>query len=248
MTTTRLPSQGEPATTLPALQTYTTTSPDDLIDALRLIADSVAQQRQAAARHIIFHPLWASAMVAMMAIVYRLLYREPSDLPLVGTTCAGCVMAGLLVVRACTEGYIEEAERVGKWEWLFPGSEPGVHGRLDSGVEGKDGDSAEEQVVLVTKFGERIIGTVVLRAAAAGPAGKAKGVIRAWTVERRYRGKGVGVGLLEEAVAVCKKRRWEGPEFDEQHANSRRVLPAFFHEGEERERWAKELLKRVLRH
>ncbi|GES65523.1 acetyltransferase, GNAT family family [Aspergillus terreus] len=243
MTTMDPPAQKEDPTTLPDLETYTTKSPDDLIDALRLIADSVAQQRQAAARHIIFHPLCVSAMVAVMAIAYRLLYRELSDLPLVGTTCAGCVMAGLLVVRACTEGYIEEAERVGKWEWLFPGSGSGtgVDGGLDSGVQ--------EQVVLVTKFGERIIGTVVLRAAvAAGSAAKSKGVIRAWTVERRYRGNGVGVGLLEEAVAVCKRKGWEGPEFDEQHANAKRVLPALFRGGEERELWARKLLERLLRY
>ncbi|KAL5361815.1 hypothetical protein BJX96DRAFT_176579 [Aspergillus floccosus] len=251
MTTTARTAQTEQTTNLPDLNTYIATSPDDLIDALRLIADSVAQQRQTAARHMIFHPLWASVMVAVMAIVYRVLYREPSDLPLVGTTCAGCVMAGLLVVRACTEGYIEEAERVGKWEWLFPGSGsgPGVHRGIESGSEGRDGGRAEEQAVLVTRFGDRIIGALVLRGAAAGSerAEKVRGVIRAWTVERRYRRQGVGVGLLEEAVALCKSKGWEGLEFDEKHANAKRVLPAFFRGGEESEQCAKDLLQRLLR-
>jgi GNAT superfamily N-acetyltransferase len=177
-------------------------------------------------------------MAALIAIAYKLLYTDSSDLPLIGTTSAGCVMAGLLVVRGLTGGYIEEAERVAKWEWLFPS--PRSTG-TNAGSEGEG--QGEEQEVLVTKFGERIIAAVVLRGVPAEK-GKVKGAIRAWTVERRYRGKGVGVGLLEEAVEMCRQKGWEGPVFDEEHANAKRVLPGLFNGGfERREKWARKVLE-----
>lgn len=222
---------------IPELKTYplTPNDKDTLIPALRLIADSVAQQRQTAARALIFHPLWLSIMVIVIAVVYKALYAGPADLPLIGTTSAGCVMAGLLVVRGLTGGYIEEAERVGRWEWLFP----------SRSTDSSTGTEGGEQVVLVTQFGERIIGAVVLRGVRAAD-GNVTGVIRAWTVERRYRGKGVGVGLLEEAVEMCKEKGWEGPVFDEEHANAKRVLPGLFNGGfERREKWARGVLERV---
>ncbi|GFF86846.1 hypothetical protein IFM53868_04947 [Aspergillus udagawae] len=221
---------------IPELKSYPATTKEDLIPALRLIADSVAQQRQTAARALIFHPLWLSAMAALIAIVYKVLYTDSSDLPLIGTTSAGCVMAGLLVVRGITAGYIEEAERVARWEWLFPRSSTGTEGEV----------KGQEQEVLVTKFGERIIAAIVLRGVPADEKGKVTGVIRAWTVERRYRGKGVGVGLLEEAVGLCREKGWEGPEFDDEHANAKRVLPGLFNgRFERREKWARKVLEAV---
>ncbi|KAF7173754.1 hypothetical protein CNMCM5623_006006 [Aspergillus felis] len=138
--TTATTNQNDPQE-IPELNTYPATTKDDLIAALRLVADSVAQQRQTASRALIFHPLWLSAMAAVIAIVYKAMYTDSSDLPLIGTTSAGCVMAGLLVVRGLTGGYIEEAERVGRWEWLFPGSSTGTEGE----------EKGEEQEVLVTK-------------------------------------------------------------------------------------------------
>jgi Acetyltransferase (GNAT) family len=53
-------------------------------------------------------------------------------------------------------------------------------------------------------------------------------LIRAWTVRSRYRGKGIGTGLLETAVMICQSKGWDGPVFDDAHANSARVLPAIF--------------------
>jgi GNAT superfamily N-acetyltransferase len=230
-TTTTAPAETQDAKEIPELKTHPATTKTSQIPALRLIADSVAQQRQTAARAVIFHPLFLSLMAALVAIVYKVLYTSQSDLPLIGTTSAGCVMAGLLGVRGLTGGYIEEAERVGKWAWLNSPSPEG---------EGQE----QEQVVLVTQFGERVIGAVVLRGVTTDK--KVTGVIRAWTVERRYRGKGVGVGLLEEAVQLCKEKGWEGPVFDEEHANAKRVLPGLFNGGfERREKWARKTLEGV---
>lgn len=222
------PTTEQPTPSIPELTTYIATEPEDIRAAHKLIADSVAQQRQLAARAVIFHPVWLAAMVAVFGVIYKLLYHDSSDLPLIGTTGAGCVMAGLTVVRVFTGGYIEHAERVGTRAWL----------------QG-DEDSSDEQEILVTKFGESIIGAVVVRGVRDGR--KVHGVIRGWTVHQKYRGKGVGMGLLEEAVSLCQKNRWRGPEFDEEHANAKRVLPGLFNgpfeKRESRARGALEKLK-----
>ena len=161
-----------------------------------------------------------------------------SDWAIVGTTTVGLMMAGLTGVRWMVSGYIDEAERVGTWAWL------------------------EKDEVLVSRFGEEVIGTVVLKAegedgggtagkkarkAASGGAGNVKGVIRSWTVKRRYRGKEIGVGLLEESVRLCRERGWSGPTFADDHANSQRVLYAIFNSGfDKREGRARKQLEKIV--
>ncbi|KAL1970391.1 hypothetical protein VTN77DRAFT_5551 [Rasamsonia byssochlamydoides] len=247
-------------TDIPPLTTYQATTKTDLIAALRLIADSVAQQRQDASRAIISHPAILAATTAVLGIIWALLYREPSDLGLVATTMAGCVMAGLAGVGYVTSGYLELAERTGTWAWLYgknpnpdkgrdtPGKDNGRN-RKEKQEEEEEEEEEEENVILVTKYGDEIIGTVVLRVTptATSPSESkstpkstttskskskskeaATALIRAWTVNRRYRNKGIGTGLLEEAVSLCRRNAWEGPVFDEHHANSARLLPGIF--------------------
>ncbi|KAF3388363.1 hypothetical protein F1880_004574 [Penicillium rolfsii] len=220
----------EASTAIPELSTYVATDADEIVAAHRLIADSVAQQRQLAARAVIFHPIWLGAMGAVFAVLYKLLYHDSSDLPLIGTTGAGCVMAGLTLVRVLTGGYIEHAEHVGMRAWL----------------KEEDGSEKDEQEMIVTKFGDKIIGALVLRGVREGR--KVHGVIRAWTVQQKYRGKGVGMGLLEESIQICQKRRWKGPVFDDEHANAKRVLPGVFNGPfERRERRARGALESLMK-
>jgi ribosomal protein S18 acetylase RimI-like enzyme len=262
---------------IPSLTTYQATSPDDLISALRLIADSIAQQRQDASQAVISHPVVLAAMTAVLAIVFRVLYHGQSgDLAVVATTMAGCVMAGLAGVGYVTSGYLELAERTGTWGWLYTSQKgPEDLSKKERHDDDDDDDNDNKPVVLVTKYGEEIIGTVVVHptsnsnSASPSPStsksksksktkprqfpkrGTTTGTIRAWTVKRRYRNKGIGTGLLEEAVTLCKKNNnnWEGPVFDEHHANSVRLLPGMFLKGrfERREMRAKRLLEEVKR-
>ena len=119
------------------------------------------------------------------------------------TTWAGVTMAALAAVRWATGGYIFLAEEV-NWEWLG------------------------EDTVVVVRWGEEVIGALVLGWAdevGGGRKGRGKGkrrgrgLVRAWTVRLKYRGKGVGEGLLEEVVRVCTERGAEGVEFAEDHAS-----------------------------
>lgn len=170
-------------------------------------------------------------------------------------------MAGLIGVRWATSGYIDLAEKTGTWAWLGEGLGP---------------RNNEEDEVLVTTYGDEVIGTLVLRALKDGPdntrhsrtsstsstkssssKGNSRrknssrfstGVIRAWTVKRMYRRKEIGTGLLEEAISSCRARGLNGPVFAVDHANSGKVLPDRFHGGFVKwERWARGFLERVIR-
>ena len=71
-------------------------------------------------------------------------------------------------------------------------------------------------MIVVTKWGEEIIGALVIRVSKR----ERKAYVRAWTVLRRYRGKGVGRSLLEEGVKrVMGKAAVKGVEFEEEHAS-----------------------------
>lgn len=230
-----LSPSNDPLSSIPSLTTYTASTEEDQILALRLVADTVAQQRQFAAKSVIFHPAIVAGWIAVLAIIGQILYKDQlSDLALVATTWGGSIMAGLLGVRWLTSGYLEMAEKVGTWNWLY-----------------KDG---RENEMIITKFGENVIGALIMRIGrnesptARGSRTKKKNaaVIRAWAVANKYRGKGVGGGLLEEAVRICKERGCT-PTFAEEHANSGRILPNMFNKGfEERERKAQEMLDTIV--
>ena len=233
----------DPLDNIPPLSTITATTTDDKVEALHLVADSVAQQRQIASKTLIFHPLTIAVWVGLLAIIGQWLYDGTNgSYGIIATTYAGVMMAGLLGVRWATGGYIDLAEEIGTWKWVD-----------------KDNDSGNEDMMLLTRFGNEAIGALVLRGvksadtnSVASPRkkrqnGSVKGVIRGWTVKNRYRHKGVGLGLLEEAVKVCGENGWTGPVFAEDHANSGRVLPTMLNSGfDTRESKAREMLKQVI--
>lgn len=245
------PNPTNPLDNLPQLTTKPAVTEDDKVEALHLLADSVAQQRQLASSAVIFHPFTLSLLVLLLGLVYQHFYKgATSDLALVGTTTAGILMAVLISVRWFTSGYINEAENVGTWKWL------------NSGRDDNDAVGSEDEILL-TRFGNEVIGTIFLRGVrdSSPNAGTGTGTssprkprknapitayIRGWTVKRRYRRKGIGQGLLEEAVALCRSKGWNGPEFADDHANSAQVLPPTFNGGfKKREKQAREMLERV---
>lgn len=203
---------------VPPLTTTVLASEDDKIAALKLVADSIAQQRQVASRAVIFHPLTITVYIAILGFVSKMMYKEPSDLALLATTCAGVTMACLVAVRSATAGYIQHAEDL---NWSFAKSAEG-----------------EEDTIIGSKFGEDVIGALILRIERAtngkkkGKNGKTggKGVVRAWTTKMRYRGTGVGTALLEEAVRKTREKLGNSAEigFAKEHANSQMVLPELF--------------------
>ncbi|GAB7330958.1 hypothetical protein MBLNU13_g02470t1 [Cladosporium sp. NU13] len=217
----------DPLADIPELHSYMARDETDKTAALKLVADSVAQMRQAANRALIFHPLNLALTVGVMTFVARWVYDAKRDWSLVGTSCAGVVMAMLAGYRWCTQGYLHSAETI-NWDW----------------IEGSD--------VIVTKFGDEIIGAVVVDWIS-GESSRQKrkkawrGEIRAWTVRLKYRGKGVGAALLEDAVKEARKKSAESLEFADDHANSMRILPTIYNTKlDQRERKSRELLQDLL--
>ncbi|KAF2796266.1 hypothetical protein K505DRAFT_323434 [Melanomma pulvis-pyrius CBS 109.77] len=217
-----------PVDALPALATYTASTEDDRVEGLRLVADSVAQQRQVTSKMLVFHPANLAAYFVALALLVQYLLRAGHDWIMIGTLIGGLTMSCFAAVRWAAGGYIGLAEEI-DWEWLG------------------------EDRMIVVKWGEEIIGALVLGWADSEAAKKkggrrkrGKAVVRAWTVKLKYRGKGVGEGLLEEAVKVAGEKGADGIVFDAEHANSTRLLPRFYNGFlDKREARAEKALEKV---
>lgn len=157
---------------------------DDTRDALRLVADAIAQQRQVASLAVVFHP------------VCNLAWRRAasSDLGSALIAVCGLVMAYLAAVRLYTAPFLRLAESF----------------RYDSFLAAPRGS---RDLILVARFGTDIIATLVLRlphrpaahaVTASSSPGHGGGLIRAWTTMLRYRNKGVGADLLRLAITVTR--------------------------------------------
>ncbi|PYH72803.1 uncharacterized protein BO88DRAFT_170219 [Aspergillus vadensis CBS 113365] len=304
-----------PSTTTNPLTTSTTTTEADQIASLHLIADSIAQQRQLAARSMLTHPAMLSCLTFFLIITYfftRALSTTSSSEGddtwpyLLLITWPACIMVYLLAAAHTTHPYLEKAGRTGTWVWLWRGGTRYKHRRRERSpspsrpassslsstskvgddtrvqkyhhkAERHEEDEKEEDIILVTKYHDRVIGTLVLRIIhteeelwghvrdavvreqlyqqrnapsppATGFCQPVVGVIRAWTVQQHLRGIGVGRSLLENAVRICRERGINGPVFSDCHANEVLGLPVVCNgEVVRRERWAREVLERVKR-
>lgn len=192
------PQPEDPLAGVPELKTYMVDNDDEKISALKLTADSIAQMRQSANSALIYSPINLSIIVAILALAARYMRDAGFDNAIIGTTGAGLVMCTLAIFRWFTQGYLFAAEAM-KWDWL--------------------GDAD----VIVTKFGDEIIGTVIIDWISGESRQKKRkawrGEVKAWTVRLKYRHKGVGTALLEEAVKEAKKKGAETLEFAEEHAS-----------------------------
>ncbi|KAJ5999433.1 hypothetical protein N7451_007243 [Penicillium sp. IBT 35674x] len=342
------------------LETTPATTEQDLISSLHLIADSIAQQRQIAAKSILHSGFYWAILVIVFEYLYRVLWRTSADWIMILLLWICFVIATLSGIKMWTGGYLDEAERVGRWSWLFgskwaskfdggsradndDGWSPlrwtlcqGVWFRVPGGHaekalawcalkrDGKKKDvlrqsldgvcdmgkaweeysasassdasaaleidvrkeSSEEgwmqDKVFVSRFNGRVIATLVIRVMPVDtdsvvtvprdeydsepdvdsdgychPAHlepvlrPEKVVVRAWTVLQKYRGNGVGLGILQFAIEYARELGLQGPEFAVDHANSLRALPKLFNGGMDRddkrarERLAKEIRKSV---
>jgi GNAT superfamily N-acetyltransferase len=193
------PSQpANPLDGVPDLNTFLAESEADRIEALKLIADSVAQQKQVASRMLMSHPVNVAIFGLLIAVVGQQLYKGPDDVAVLLTTFTGMTVAALAFVRWLTGPYVLLAEKIITWEWL------------------------DEDTIIATRYGDKIISALVLgwdppsSEKSRGRRKKGgKGVIRGWCVVPRYRGRGEGQALLEEAAAVTQKRGGDGLEFED---------------------------------
>ncbi|OJI89740.1 hypothetical protein ASPTUDRAFT_195262 [Aspergillus tubingensis CBS 134.48] len=185
------------------LTTSITTTESDQIASLHLIADSIAQQRQLAARSMLTHPAMLSCLTFSLVITY-FFTRALSTTTTTGgdntwpflllITWPACIMVYLLAAAHTTHPYLEKAGRTGTWVWLRRGGTRYKHRRREqspspsrpassstSSSTSKVGDNTRVQkdhhnaekheedekeegdIMLVTKYQNRVIGTLVLR-------------------------------------------------------------------------------------
>jgi GNAT superfamily N-acetyltransferase len=195
---TPLMSHVNPLAGVPELKSYLVTDDFEKREALKLVADSVAQQRQAANRALLYHPLNMAVAVAVLGALVQFLAHRGYDALMIGMTCIGLLMAAMAACRYATQEYIHAAEDI-NFRWL--------------------GDAD----ILVSTFGDEIIGTVMIEWKSGESRTKKKkawrGLIRAWTTKLKYRGNGVGAALLEDAVKHSKKKGAEALDFSTHHAS-----------------------------
>jgi hypothetical protein len=206
-------STPDPPDSIPPLNTQRLTSAPDIVAAVKLVADSIAQQRQVAAKAVIFHPFVISAYILILAVTSQFVYKDSSDIPVVVTTCAGVTMCLLVAVRALVSGYITRAEE------------------LSSMLVQEGGESKRDIIFIGSRYREMLIGVLILEIERSGMGMNAtRGVITAWTTKLKYRGVGIGTGLLEEAVRIARGTLRDVPKisFAAEHANSKMVLPEMF--------------------
>ncbi|ODA79370.1 hypothetical protein RJ55_04963 [Drechmeria coniospora] len=203
----------------PPLSYEIVSSDDDKRDALKLVADSIAQQRQLASLAVIFHPVCFVALVAACVAAWR---HSAHDLGTAVISTSGLVIAYLAAVRMLTSPYISLAEEF-RWREFIAGP-----------------DGGDDDLVLAARFGDDVIATLVLRLEPAAPTGTRSqkgspaargGLIRAWTTKLRYRTKGVGADMLRFAVATTQSACADDEArltFDPHHANSAMPLHGTF--------------------
>lgn len=270
-TTTTKPTPSGAAVSLddiPPLTLGVLSERPDKVDALQLVADSIAQQRQTSSRSMVFHPLSLAGLTAALGLAYKLNPRP--DLGMTMTLLSGVVMTYLLSIRYFSAQYIPMAEEL-KWDWIVP--------KNDNGEVEPD---TEEDTVIGARYGQEMIGALVLRlvppptaeqgsstsdATSAPTASRKKnsskashaasnnhlkgghGVVRAWTTRLRYRRRGIGGDLLQEAIQVTRERCGEDANvvFAEAHANSVMVVPEMFNGPFRKvEQWAVGALEKAL--
>lgn len=156
---------------------------EHFLPAYTLLTDSVAQLRSTLTLSLLYsHPHLTLPPTLLTAVC---LVRTQRDLSMAVILFAGYVIAALSACGYLTYGYIERAE------WL--GSRSGLAATLG-------GDRKSE--VVGALWGEEVIGVVVFERGEDG----GEGAIYGWAVRLRYRGKGVGRGLLEKVAELCEGR------------------------------------------
>ncbi|TQW00866.1 acetyltransferase, GNAT family [Cordyceps javanica] len=181
-------------------------------DALRLVADTIAQQRQVASTTIIFHPAVLGPFTALLSAV---VYRSRNDWVGAVILVAGIIVAYLAAVQYYTYGYVQRAESFNWKDFITPPAD----------------EPAQQDTVMYARYGDNIIATLVLRLDKAKATSKtasqrrgsgATAQIRAWATRLRYRGTGIGGDMLRDAVALARSSL--GPEvtieFSDPHAHT----------------------------
>ena len=168
----------------------------------------MAQQRQLAAKELVLHP--ATLAVIVLVIAFLAQFCQWKSL---FTAIAGLTVTALAAIYWITIDYATLAERI-NWDWLGGYTPPSTPtGERSGGL--KKQSKCDDPVVLVSKWGEDVIGALVMKVVKR----ERKAYVRAWTVDSSCRGKGIGGGLLEEGVRAAWGKGARAFEVERGHAS-----------------------------
>ena len=176
--------------------TTTTVTPTDTTSrtiALALIASSITEQRAANIKAVARHQVTIAFLVLLTATLYK--YATPFTTL---STLLILSLAGLGTIHYITHPYVSLASSITS-SWLTP--PPTSPGKSKS----------EDPLILVSKYGDAIVGALVLRVVKR----ERKAYVRAWAVDKEYRGRGIGSSLLEQGVRVAWGRGARAVGFEE---------------------------------
>ncbi len=209
-------------------------------DALRLVADTIAQQRQVASSTIIFYPAVLGPFVALLA---GLVYRSGSDWVGAVILVSGVIVAYLASIQYYTYSYLQRAEKFNWRSFITPSADK----------------PNEQDTVMYARYGDNIIATLVLRLDKATKASSkttsqprgngSTAQIRAWATRLRYRGTGIGGDMLRDAVALARSSL--GPavsiQFSNPHAHTVDTTKYFTAPFARHEKRARQALAQVIK-
>ncbi|KAL9947278.1 hypothetical protein D7B24_007980 [Verticillium nonalfalfae] len=264
-----------PLDDIPNLSLEILSHPADKAQALNLISESIVEQRQQTALSLILHPLSIAAVVTAVAVVHhqtRSVYQNVGLAHSIATITI-FLLACLAIIHYLTLPYANIASSISP-SYLHPTAPSPLRAGTTTAAS-----ACDEDFLLAARSGPNIIAAVVLRlepkqslalsaggfsvtgppsggkkrsrgsSGNAGPLRGGKGVIRAWTTGRKWRGCGVGADLLHEAVRVTRERCGRDAEvgFALEHVHSKMVLPELFNvAARKQERRAAMALERVI--
>ncbi|KAJ1333539.1 GNAT family N-acetyltransferase [Microdochium nivale] len=131
---------------------------EDKVDALELVAESIAQQRHTASRYLALHPCLLAGLTACLAATQQ--FSRHCNLGTSIVSYLSVMSAYLLTIRFLTGGYSQLAKSL-RCSWLL--ARPGPAEGIGSGSEDDNAGHGVEDTVIGVRFRSELIGALVLR-------------------------------------------------------------------------------------
>ncbi|OAA68860.1 GCN5-related N-acetyltransferase [Cordyceps fumosorosea ARSEF 2679] len=208
-------------------------------EGLDLLADTVAGMRTPATVTVVSHPTCLVPLTTLLSVIYYARRAVPGHFRVTACCTYGAVLLYVLLVWCLAAPYKAFARdiRDDPAAWL---DEEGPGRDIMVGARGRDNELLG---VVVLRLSPKLVPT------GGGPGGGGghghrrrgaarslsfkggRGLIRAWAVRRKSRGRGVGRELLNEVVRITRERCGRDAEvgFIRDHAHSRLVFHRMFH-------------------
>ncbi|KAM3559766.1 hypothetical protein MY1884_003265 [Beauveria asiatica] len=229
-TTPKPPSKSDvtpdlvPLDDIPELSLDLLRTPDEQREGLELLAETVAGMRIPATVTVMSHPSCLVPFTTLLSVIYYTRYTIPGHFKMTALCTYGSVFVYILLIWFLARPYKAFAKDVNR-AWL---DEEGPDRDIMVGARGKDKKLAG---VLVLRLSPKLGPASGRRRTRSLSFKGGRGLIRAWAVRRKARGRSVGKELLQEAVRITRDRCGKDADvgFVKNHAHSRLILHKMFH-------------------